>query len=79
MRFLSDLLKPVAALPVVLGVLVIAGWRAYAFERSATTSGALAQADAIAQSLEELESEDKPVQVQEMGEPEISDQNKATN
>ena len=25
MRFLSDLLKPVAALPVVLGVLAIAG------------------------------------------------------
>ena len=33
MRFLSDLLKPVVALPVVLGVLAIAGWRAYAFER----------------------------------------------
>jgi hypothetical protein len=43
------------------------------------SESALAQADAIAQSLEELEGEDKPVQVQGTDEPETSEQSEATN
>ena len=52
MQFPSDLLKPVVALPVVLGVLAIAGWWAYASERSelATTRETLAAIQAEQQS-----------------------------
>ena len=46
---------------------------------SALLKPAVTQADAIAQSLEELEGEDKPAQVQRTGNSEISEQNKATN
>jgi chromosome segregation ATPase len=43
------------------------------------SEGALAQADAIAQSLDRLEGEDQPAQVQKTGKTAISDQGKATN
>jgi chromosome segregation ATPase len=43
------------------------------------SESALAQADAIQRSLDELEGEDKAAQAQETGEAEISDQDKATN
>jgi outer membrane murein-binding lipoprotein Lpp len=54
MRFPSDLLKPVIAVPVVLGVLAIAGWWAYLSERSelAATNQTLAAVEAQHQELQ---------------------------
>ena len=54
MKFPSDLLKPLVVLPIVLGVLAIAGWWAYASERSelATTRETLAATQAEHQQLQ---------------------------
>src|SRR5919108_451159 len=68
MRSLSDLLKPVVALPIILGLLAIAGWWAYFHERSelATARQSLAGARAQHQELqgahEQLQAEAAKVQ-----------------